>query len=126
MNKTILLVDDSPTLRLSVRFLLHDDGFRVIEARDGIEGLRKLNDIMRDNIKIQMIITDINMPGMDGLTFIKKVKQIDELKFIPIIVLSTEFGDDKKMEAKGLGVAGWLRKPFRDETIKKIVKKFVR
>jgi len=126
MDKIILLVDDSPTLRLSVRFLLHNDGFRVIEARDGIEGLKKLRDTMRENKQIQMIITDINMPGMDGLSFIKEVKQINELKFIPIIVLSTEFGDDKKKEAKSLGVAGWLRKPFRDETIKKIIKKFVR
>ena len=126
MDNTVLLVDDSPTLRLSVRFLLHSDGFKVIEARDGIEGLNKLRDVIREDKKIQMIITDINMPSMDGLTFIKEVKRIDELKFIPIIVLSTEFGDDKKMEAKSLGVAGWLRKPFRDETIKKIVKKFVR
>ncbi|HOB71969.1 MAG TPA: response regulator [bacterium] len=125
MNKTILIVDDSATLRASVNFVLTDAGYSVIQAKNGEEGLAKLLENKRTGEKVDMIISDINMPVMDGITFIKEVKKGD-FRFIPILILTTESENSKKMEGKAAGASGWLVKPFKPEQLVWVVKKFVR
>lgn len=125
MNKTILIVDDSATLRASVNFVLTDAGFEVMQAKNGAEGLERLEESKRLGIKIDMIISDINMPVMDGITFIKEVKKGD-FRFVPILILTTESENAKKMEGKAAGASGWLVKPFKPEQLVWVVKKFVR
>jgi len=125
MSKTILIVDDSATLRASVNFVLTDAGYEVIQAKDGQEGLEKLEECKRSERKVNMIISDINMPVMDGITFIKEVKKGD-FRFVPILILTTESENAKKMEGKASGASGWLVKPFKPEQLLWVVKKFVR
>ena len=125
MSKTILIVDDSATLRASVNFVLTDAGYEVIQAKDGQEGLEKLEECKRSERKINMIISDINMPVMDGISFIKDVKKGD-FRFVPILILTTESENAKKMEGKAAGASGWLVKPFKPEQLLWVVKKFVR
>ena len=125
MNKTILIVDDSATLRASVNFVLTDAGYSVIQAKNGEEGLAKLLENKRAGEKVDMIISDIKMPVMDGITFIKEVKKGD-FRFIPILILTTESENSKKMEGKAAGASGWLVKPFKPEQLVWVVKKFVR
>lgn len=125
MSKTILIVDDSATLRASVNFVLTDAGYDVIQAKDGKEGLEKLEECHRSERKINMIISDINMPVMDGITFIKEVKK-GNFRFVPILILTTESENAKKMEGKAAGASGWLVKPFKPEQLLWVVKKFVR
>jgi len=125
MSKTILIVDDSATLRASVNFVLTDAGYEVIQAKDGQEGLEKLEECKRSERKMNMIISDINMPVMDGITFIKDVKKGD-FRFVPILILTTESENAKKMEGKAAGASGWLVKPFKPEQLLWVVKKFVR
>ncbi|HRZ78790.1 MAG TPA: response regulator [bacterium] len=125
MNKTILIVDDSATLRASVNFVLTDAGFEIMQAKNGTEGLERLEESKRLGIKIDMIISDINMPVMDGITFIKEVKKGD-FRFVPILILTTESENAKKMEGKAAGASGWLVKPFKPEQLVWVVKKFVR
>ncbi len=125
MTKTILIVDDSATLRASVNFVLSDAGFKVVQAMDGVDGLKKLEEIHSEGVKIDMIITDINMPNMDGITFIKEVKKGTH-RFVPILVLTTESENAKKMEGKKAGASGWLVKPFKPEQLLWVVRKFVR
>ena len=125
MNKTILIVDDSATLRASVNFVLTDAGYNVLQAKNGEEGLAKLLENKRTGEKVDMINSDINMPVMDGITFIKEVKKGD-FRFIPILILTTESENSKKMEGKAAGASGWLVKPFKPEQLVWVVKKFVR
>jgi two-component system, chemotaxis family, chemotaxis protein CheY len=125
MNRTILIVDDSATLRASVNFVLTDAGYSVIQAKNGEEGLAKLLENKRTGEKVDMIISDINMPVMDGISFIKEVKK-GEFRFIPILILTTESENSKKMEGKAAGASGWLVKPFKPEQLVWVVKKFVR
>jgi two-component system chemotaxis response regulator CheY len=124
MEKLILFVDDSPTMRSSVTFCLRNAGYRVAEAEDGLDALNKLQSIKDEDQPLALIITDINMPKMDGITFIKKVKET-ELKFIPILVLSTESEESVIEEGRVAGAAGWLLKPFQPEQLLWAVKKVV-
>ena len=126
MNKMILIVDDSKTIRTSLTFTLSKEGYEVVAAEDGENGITRLNELFDQQKKPAMIITDINMPKMDGITFIKEVKKLDAFKFIPIVVLSTESQDDKKLEGRRAGAAGWIVKPYTAETLVGVVRKFVR
>lgn len=108
MSRTILIVDDSASLRQVVNLALKGAGFNVIEAGDGTEGLRKL-----DGSKIHMIICDVNMPQMDGITFLKQVKAHATYKFTPVLMLTTESQEAKKMEGKAAGAKAWITKPFQ-------------
>ena len=125
MSKIVMIVDDSATLRASVNFVLMDAGFDVIQAVDGLDGLEKLKEISIKGGKVDMIISDINMPNLDGIGFIKEVKKGD-FKFVPVLVLTTESENAKKMEGKAAGASGWLVKPFKPEQLLWVVKKFVR
>ncbi len=118
MKELILVIDDSKTTRNIVSFILKSDGYRVITAEDGIEGLEKLY----SNSDISLIIVDVNMPRMDGFTFIKNVRQQDTYKDLPIIILSTESEDEDIRTGIKLGANIYLVKPVSKEVLIKSVK----
>jgi two-component system chemotaxis response regulator CheY len=120
MAKTIMIVDDSSSLRQVVAIALKGAGYEVIEAGNGQEGLSKLN-----GAKINLIISDVNMPVMDGITMVKEIKKMPNYKFTPIIMLTTEAGADKKSEGKAAGVKAWVVKPFKPEQMLDAVSKLV-
>ncbi len=125
MKKYILVVDDSATLRASVNFTLKEAGFETLNATNGQDGLDKLNLARKEGKQIGMIISDINMPVMDGITFIKEVKKTP-FKYTPILVLTTESQEDMKLKGKAAGASGWLVKPFKPEQLIYVTKKFLR
>ena len=125
MSKMVLIVDDSQVFRASMKFFLERAGFSVAEAGDGSDGLRMLDQLEKSGTKPSMILTDINMPRMDGITFVKEVKK-GAHRFTPILVLTTESQNDKKMEGKAAGATGWLVKPFGESQLIAVVRKFVR
>lgn len=124
-NRLILLVDDSVTLRMSVRSILEEAGYELVEASDGVEGLEVLRALGRQGRNPAMIISDVNMPRLDGISFIKEIKNTPH-KFLPILVLTTEGQPQSKLEGKRAGASGWLVKPFQPETLLAVVKKFTR
>ncbi|WP_209736883.1 response regulator [Aureimonas populi] len=105
--KTVLTVDDSRTMREMLRRALGDGGFHVVQAEDGVHGLEVLGTCAPD-----VIVTDVNMPRMDGLTFIEEVRKDAERRAIPILVLTTESDAQKKARARAAGATGWIVKPF--------------
>lgn len=107
MEKTILIVDDSESIREVVSFTLENAGFKVKTGVDGKDGLKHLN-----GEKLDLIITDLHMPVMNGIEFIKMVRNSPEYKMIPILFLTTESQIEKKLEAKEAGATGWIIKPF--------------
>jgi len=125
MSKLILVVDDSATLRMSVEMTLKPAGYDIVQAINGQEGLNELEKLESQSQSPVMIISDINMPVMDGITFIQEVKKTS-FKYLPILVLTTEREDSKKLEGKKAGAAGWLVKPFKPETLLTVVRKFTR
>ncbi len=120
MAKTILVVDDSASLRQVVSIALKGAGYVVIEGSDGQDGLSKL-----DGSKVHLIISDVNMPNMDGLTMVKKIKDMADYKFTPIIMLTTEAGSDKKDIGKAAGVKAWMVKPFKLEQMLDAISKLL-
>lgn len=118
MNKTILTVDDSSSIRQVVGFTLREAGYTVIEACDGQDALNKIN-----GAPLHMVVTDLNMPNLDGIGLIKKLRTETSHKFIPIIMLTTESQNEKKMEGKAAGATGWIVKPFKPEQLLAVVKK---
>ena len=120
MAKTILIVDDSASIRQMVSFALKSDGHNVIEAADGVEALAKAK-----AHAIDLVLTDQNMPNMDGFTMVKALRGLPQFAKTPILMLTTEFSDDKKMEGKGAGANGWLVKPVNPHKLLEVVKKFL-
>lgn len=123
MEKCILIVDDSKTIRVSVEYTLKKSGYTVRQAADGDEAIQLLQTLQPQNVG--MIITDVNMPKMDGITFVKEVRKMGGFRFTPILVLTTESVESKKMEGKAAGASGWLVKPFTPDQLVGVVKKFV-
>jgi len=119
MGKTILVVDDSATMRQMVCFTLTSAGFEVVEAGDGQEAVGKLNAGAKPNL----VITDLNMPKMDGLAFIKAVRAMPSFKFTPVLMLTTEADENKKKEGQAAGATGWLVKPFNPDQMLKVIQK---
>lgn len=119
-NKKILAIDDSASIRKSISFVLSQENYDIIEAVDGVDGLEK----SKAN-KIDLFITDINMPNMDGIELIKNLRQTAEYKFTPIIALTTENQDSKMKEGKEAGATGWIVKPFTSDKLIAIVKKII-
>lgn len=115
-----MTVDDSASVRQMVSFTLKNAGFNVIEAQDGQDALKKLNG------PVDMIITDLNMPNMDGITLIKNVRAKAQYKFIPVIMLTTESQAGKKQEGKSAGATGWIVKPFKPDQLLAVVNKVLR
>jgi two-component system chemotaxis response regulator CheY len=110
--KKALVVDDSFTMRNMVSLALKEEQFEVTSAEDGVDALKQAK-----GKKFDVIITDINMPNMDGFELIKKLREIQDFKFTPILVLTTESGDDKKKQGKAVGASGWIVKPFNPQTL---------
>jgi len=121
MGKKVLIVDDSTTARASVEYTLKKGGYDVVSGDDGTTGLETLN----RTTGVNMIITDLNMPKMDGIEFIKHVRMIDEHKYTPILMLTTESQEEKKIEGKSAGASGWLVKPFNPTQLLDVVKRFL-
>jgi two-component system, chemotaxis family, chemotaxis protein CheY len=121
MSKTILIVDDSATMLMSVRNTLEISGFKVETAADGVKALEKLS----GGFKPDLIITDINMPNMGGMELIKNVRALPGYRFTPILTLTTESQADRRAEGKKLGATGWLVKPVGGADLLKIIKQVV-
>ncbi len=118
MSKTIMTVDDSASVRQMVCFTLKNAGYEVVEACDGQDALSKLN-----GPPIHMVITDLNMPRIDGLGLIKALRTNSNTKFIPIIMLTTESQEAMKQQGRAAGATGWIVKPFKLEQLLAVVKK---
>jgi len=120
MSKTIITIDDSASVRQMVRFTLADAGYNVIEACDGVDALKKLD------CPVDMIVTDLNMPNMDGIELIRTLRTSRHHRFTPIVMLTTESQDEKKAAGKQAGATGWIVKPFKPEQLLAVTKKLVR
>jgi two-component system chemotaxis response regulator CheY len=120
MAKTILIVDDSVGIRQIVSFTVKSAGYDVIEGVDGVDALTKLN-----GQKVHLIICDLNMPNMDGISFVKEVKKMDDYKFVPIIMLTTESQISRKLEGHAAGAKAWVVKPFLPEQMLNAVSKLI-
>jgi two-component system chemotaxis response regulator CheY len=122
MSKTILAVDDSTSIRQMVAFTLKSAGYTVIEAADGVEGLAKAK---ANAHVINLVLTDQNMPNMDGLTLIKSLRGQPQFVATPILMLTTESSDAMKSQGKAAGASGWLVKPFDPHKLLEVVKKVI-
>ncbi|MFN3715127.1 MAG: response regulator [Thiobacillus sp.] len=119
-GKTILTVDDSGSLRQMVSFVLKDAGYDVIEATDGQDGLEKAR-----TQHIDLVLTDQNMPGLDGLGLIRALRAMKKYKTVPILMLTTETGDDIKAQGRAAGANGWIVKPFDPAQLAEVVRKLI-
>jgi two-component system chemotaxis response regulator CheY len=118
MSANILTVDDSASIRLTTRVALSNAGYQITEAVDGMDGIAKLTGGQFD-----LIVTDLNMPNMDGLTMIRELRKMPAHMGVPVIFLTTESDGEIKQQAKAAGATGWLTKPFDPESLVKIVRK---
>jgi len=117
----VLVVDDSNSIRDMVSFTLKSAGFETVEARDGQDGLNKAQGSTFD-----LVISDVNMPIMDGITLCQELRKLSNFKFTPILMLTTESSGDMKMRGKAAGATGWLVKPFNPEKLLATIKRVVR
>ncbi len=120
MTKTIMTVDDSASVRQMVSFTLKNAGFNVIEAADGKDAVGKLRG------EVNLIVTDLNMPNMDGIALIRHVRATPAYRFVPIVMLTTESQASKKQEGKDAGATGWIVKPFKPDQLLAVVNKLIR
>ncbi|GAA3213029.1 response regulator [Dactylosporangium siamense] len=120
MSKTILIVDDSASVRQVVSIALRGAGYEVVTAADGQDALKQL-----DGKRIHLIISDVNMPNMDGITLVGEVKKLPSYKFTPIIMLTTESQEDKKRQAQAAGAKAWVTKPFQPAQMLAAVSKLI-
>jgi two-component system, chemotaxis family, chemotaxis protein CheY len=120
MPKTIMIVDDSASLRQVVSIALRGAGYDVIEGKDGADALSRLT-----GQKVHLIISDVNMPNMDGIAFVTAVKQLPAYRFTPIVMLTTESQDSKKREGQAAGAKAWMLKPFNPPQLLAVVQKLV-
>jgi two-component system chemotaxis response regulator CheY len=118
MTARILTVDDSASIRLTTRVTLSNSGYSVTEAIDGLDGLNKLK-----AGEFDLVVTDLNMPNMDGLTMIRELRKLPAHTGVPVIFLTTESDGELKAQAKAAGATGWLTKPFDPESLVKIARK---
>jgi len=120
MGKTILVVDDSSSMRQVVSMALKGNGYDVIEACDGKDALAKLA-----GQRVHLVISDVNMPNMDGITFVKEMKKNSAYKFVPVIMLTTEGSDEKKKAGQDAGAKAWVVKPFQPQQMLAVVSKIL-
>ncbi len=118
--KKIMIVDDSRTVRESLKFFLKEGGYSVMEGADGKEALAAL-----ENTPVDLVITDVNMPNMDGLTLIGELRKSSVHKFTPILVLTTESQQSIMEKGKELGATGWIVKPFDSDKVLAVIKKVI-
>ncbi|WMW80371.1 response regulator [Undibacterium cyanobacteriorum] len=120
MSKTVMVVDDSASVRQVVGLALRGAGYTVIEGADGQDALNKLK-----GQKVHLIISDVNMPVMDGITFVQEVKKLPMYKFVPIIMLTTESQEGKKLQGQAAGAKAWVVKPFQPAQMLAAVSKLI-
>ena len=118
MAKKVLTVDDSKTMREMVSFTLRGAGYEVMEAEDGVDALKVLG-----NGNVDLVITDINMPNMDGVTLTRQLRAKPNFKSTPILILTTEGGEEKKAAGRAAGATGWIVKPFAPDKLLQVVNK---
>lgn len=118
---TILVVDDSVSLRNMVVLTLAQQGYNVVEASDGQEALSKAKDVVCD-----LVLTDVNMPVMDGIVLCSELRKLPSFKFTPILILTTESSSEMKQKGRAAGATGWLVKPFDPDTLLSTLKRVVR
>jgi two-component system, chemotaxis family, chemotaxis protein CheY len=118
MSANILTVDDSASIRMTIRIALTNSGYAVTEAVDGLDGLNKMK-----SGNFDMIVTDLNMPNMDGLSMIRALRQLPAYMGTPVVFLTTESDAELKQQAKAAGATGWLTKPFEPDSLVKITRK---
>ncbi|MEJ2182929.1 MAG: response regulator [Nitrospirota bacterium] len=121
MNGTILIVDDSVSIRQLMTFTLRDAGYSVVEAANGPDALSKAA-----SGDIDMVITDLHMPDMDGIELITRMKTFPQFRYKPFLMLTTESQETKKQEGREAGACGWIVKPFAPEQLVKVVQKFIK
>jgi two-component system chemotaxis response regulator CheY len=119
--KNILVVDDSESIRELLAMTLESAGFKITKAEQGADALLQL-----EKQRFNLIVTDLHMPEMDGITLIKEVRKTDSHKFVPILLVTTENHNDKKIEAREAGATGWIVKPFQSEKLIHVVNKLMR
>ena len=120
MAKTIMIVDDSASMRMVVGIALRGAGYETLEACDGVDALAKLT-----GQKIHLIISDVNMPRMDGISLVSEIKKIPSYKFTPIIMLTTEGQEEKKKQGQAAGAKAWVLKPFKPDQMLNAVAKLI-
>jgi len=120
MNK-ILVVDDSNSIRDMVTFTLQNTGYSTVQAQDGLLGLNEAKAASFD-----LVISDVNMPNMDGISLCQELRKLPEFKFTPILMLTTESSTDMKMKGKAAGATGWLVKPFNPDKLLSTIKRVIR
>lgn len=120
MAKTILAIDDSPSIRQMVSFTLKSSGYEVVDAVDGMDGLDKAK-----AATFSLVLTDQNMPRMDGLTLIKTLRAMPQYRTVPILMLTTESSDAMKQQGRAAGATGWLVKPFDPQKLIEVVKRVI-
>lgn len=120
MSKTILIVDDSATMRQMISFTLGQAGYQLAEACDGLQAFEwaKLN-------RADLVVTDVNMPKMDGITLVEELRKLPTYKFTPILVVTTESGPEMKQKGRAAGATGWIVKPFSPEKLVETVQKVI-
>ncbi len=116
--KTIMTVDDSASLRQMVSVVLRGGGYQVVESVDGMDALTKVQ-----GQELHLVLTDINMPKMDGLEFTRRLRAMPQYKFVPIVLLTTESTAEKKQQGKAAGATAWIVKPFNPDQLLAVVKK---
>ena len=119
--KTIMAVDASTSLRQMVSLVLRNAGYEVIEAVDGVDALSKMKDR-----ELDLFLTDVNMPGIDGLELTRRIRATPQFRFVPIVLLTTESSAEKKQEGKAAGATAWMVKPFDPDKLLAVVKKVMR
>lgn len=119
--KKILAVDDSASMRQMVVFTLKKAGYTVVDAKDGVEALE-----LAKKESFDAVISDVNMPNMDGITLIKHLRSLPAYKFTPLLMLTTESGTEKKQEGKAAGATGWIVKPFNPDQLLAVIQKVIR
>lgn len=120
MKKRILIIDDSASLRQVVAITLRNAGYEVTEASDGMAALQKL-----DGTKFHLAICDVNMPNMDGISFVREMKKLPAYRFTPVIMLTTESQEEKKREGQAAGARAWVLKPFQPAQMLAAVSKLI-
>ena len=118
MAKKVMTVDDSRTMRDMVSYTLKSAGFEVLEAEDGAKALQVL-----EKTPVDLVITDVNMPNMDGVTLVRRLRALAHFRATPILILTTEGGDDKKSQGRAAGATGWIVKPFAPDKLLQVISK---
>jgi len=119
MAKKIMTVDDSASVRQMVKFTLQNEGYTVQEAVDGQDALNQIKQLD----KLDLLVTDLNMPNMDGIELIREVRKLDAFRFLPILMLTSESQEGKKQEGKEAGASGWIVKPFKPEQLIAVIRR---